>query len=203
MTKLFTVIEWASAYKLTNVQVFFFFFWGHMYLHRVYCKSHYPPEKESKLSAWCLKHTTHTNRLHPSTSLLYASTRSVQKKICVITHKTVLMHAQGQKPKTNKQKNWNEKQIHIHKQIHKHWWMLIPDQTRKPPWFFFLYKCTSDRLKDKIVTASNIHLRQAIIYRVKHASLIIAHRCTLTHGKTEPTELWGLLFAESNTSCCC
>jgi len=103
----------------------------------------------------------------------------------------------------NKQKNWNEKQIHIHKQIHKHWWMLIPDQTRKPPWFFFLYKCTSDRLKDKIVTASNIHLRQAIIYRVKHASLIIAHRCTLTHGKTEPTELWGLLFAESNTSCCC
>ena len=68
---------------------------------------------------------------------------------------------------------------------------------------FFLYKCTSDRLKDKIVTASNIHLCQAIIYRVKHTSLIIAHRCTLTHGKTEPTELWGLLFAESNTSCCC
>ena len=106
MTKLFTVIEWASAYKLTNVQDIFSFFWGHMYLHSVYCKSHYPPEKESKLSAWCLKHTTHTNRLHPSTSLLYASTRSVQKKICVITHKTVLMHAQGQKKKKKmKRKN--------------------------------------------------------------------------------------------------
>ena len=200
MTKLFTVIEWASAYKLTNVQDIFSFFWGHMYLHSVYCKSHYPPEKESKLSAWCLKHTTHTNRLHPSTSLLYASTRSVQKKICVITHKTVLMHAQGQK---KKKKKWNEK-TNTHPQTNPQTLMDVKSGSNlQTTLIFFLYKCTSDRLKDKIVTASNIHLCQAIIYRVKHTSLIIAHRCTLTHGKTEPTELWGLLFAESNTSCCC